>query len=520
MKKIINHIMLENTPKLKEALNKIAPCMEFIFSMIAIYAFYRIIVNKYYHEPILAKHIILFIPACILTLYLIIFMIKNSKEKIEKIVVSFLIPISLCYVFFMIPTHVPDENAHLWKAYEISTGKLITKIEEDGSANSTIPQFFTNYSVEGVGKYAALEQAKAVKTDYADTTEVDNPARNYPTLLYIFSSIGLLMARILQCNGIFAIYLARLLNTIVFLIASYYSIKLIPFGKKILVVVVFLPMMLQQCCSISADCIINCTSIFYIAYSLYLYAKDKKITKIEMLIFTIISIVISISKITYFPLVGICLIFISTKKISKKTKTIGIPIILALSAIMAVGYYFFMQQYPAAKTAQQYAEKNYVNQKEQIQNVIQNPRILISVLGNSLTNDMYFREMIGEKLGWLNINISSMYITLFLILLVIAPFLEENKSFLKKWHKIWFFLIFLASYWLVFLALYLGWTPVGSKVVAGVQGRYFLPIIPLLLLSLCKKESYIKWKNSNVMLPIILSGLNVLVINEVFKFFI
>lgn len=36
------------------------------------------------------------------------------------------------------------------------------------------------------------------------------------------------------------------------------------------------------------------------------------------------------------------------------------------------------------------------------------------------------------------------------------------------------------SAWAVMLAQYLGWTPVGATAIAGVQGRYFLPLLPFL----------------------------------------
>ena len=42
-------------------------------------------------------------------------------------------------------------------------------------------------------------------------------------------------------------------------------------------------------------------------------------------------------------------------------------------------------------------------------------------------------------------------------------------------------LVFIASLVAVAGALYIGWTPVGQNWVDGIQGRYFLPVIPLLI---------------------------------------
>ena len=39
----------------------------------------------------------------------------------------------------------------------------------------------------------------------------------------------------------------------------------------------------------------------------------------------------------------------------------------------------------------------------------------------------------------------------------------------------------LGSAELIFLSLYVTWTPVGMDRIDGVQGRYFIPLLPMLL---------------------------------------
>ena len=75
-------------------------------------------------------------------------------------------------------------------------------------------------------------------------------------------------------------------------------------------------------------------------------------------------------------------------------------------------------------------------------------------------------------------------------------------------------------YVLVNLGLYITWTGVGEPVIAGVQGRYFIPIMILPLLCFCMKDNHIKLKYDNL---IILGGalaVNVLSIIEIAKFFL
>ena len=46
------------------------------------------------------------------------------------------------------------------------------------------------------------------------------------------------------------------------------------------------------------------------------------------------------------------------------------------------------------------------------------------------------------------------------------------------------------------LSMMLAWTPISSKVIQGVQGRYFLPFLPVLLMSL-KNDTLVLTREGN-----------------------
>jgi hypothetical protein len=59
----------------------------------------------------------------------------------------------------------------------------------------------------------------------------------------------------------------------------------------------------------------------------------------------------------------------------------------------------------------------------------------------------------------------------------------------RSWARAWLVpaaaaVTILGSAELIFLALYLSWTPVGMERIDGVQGRYFIPLLPILLFAL------------------------------------
>lgn len=66
---------------------------------------------------------------------------------------------------------------------------------------------------------------------------------------------------------------------------------------------------------------------------------------------------------------------------------------------------------------------------------------------------------------------------------------KETKDKFTTYQFAIILLIILAIVGLVFTSLYIQWTKPGETAIAGVQGRYFIPILPLALLLLRKTKN-------------------------------
>lgn len=506
----------------KETLEKLTSflgfCIEFLMSAILIYSIYKITIYKENQNIWNFKYIILSIIPFVIVIANIIW---NCKKGIfEKIIISFLIPAGMMYAFFLAPSYVPDEHAHIWKALEISQGKLLTAIDENGDSYEDIPKFFQDNRIPYLSKYGEFNDAIRETTDYSESIKVDNPAKAYAPILYLGSAFVFFIAKVIGLNGIIAIYMARIANFIIFLAFSYWAIKLIPRGKWVIATILFLPITLQQAVSISADSILNSISIFYICYTLYLSKKADKISVMAKIMYIILGIIISISKIVYIPIVGMSLLLIGNKKIDKKEKTIFLTIVITLAIIFGIIWFVFMQGYPSTGDVTSYNESYSVNLKEQMINIIKKPKILFIVIWNTIKDTLFVESTIGAHMGWLNIENARIVIDLFVVALAISPFLEKSETEYNKFEKIWSFLIYVGTYLLIILAAYLSWTTVGKDTVMGVQGRYFIPILALPLLCLCNKNRYLKFKNVNIVVPTIYLVLNLITITNIAKFFL
>ena len=61
---------------------------------------------------------------------------------------------------------------------------------------------------------------------------------------------------------------------------------------------------------------------------------------------------------------------------------------------------------------------------------------------------------------------------------------QEQGINLRAYQKNLVFLMILGVYGLTCLALYISWTGVGETNIAGIQGRYFIAWVPIMMLAL------------------------------------
>ena len=98
--------------------------------------------------------------------------------------------------------------------------------------------------------------------------------------------------------------------------------------------------------------------------------------------------------------------------------------------------------------------------------------------------DYYIGSMVGYRMAWTDILTPWFVNILFLIILVISGiFAEEGKTsqYIRLKEKIVCVILFsveLAAFHLLMLIE----TPMGNTVINGVQGRYFIAWLPLILL--------------------------------------
>lgn len=428
-----------------------------------------------------------------ISIFAIIFIVTNlilfftSKKKM-KIETKYLILAIFIYSVFLLLMPIftgHDEYYHWFRAYEVSEGKLVSGIQ-DKQALSKMPVGVgaaMNEEYQNVN-YNSVKESLGIKIDKTVTGNHDmSTVAVYSPVQYIPQATGIKLASLFTNHSVFLAYAGRFMNMIFAIAMIYMAIRIIPIGKKMLFALAFFPIFVEGVTTLSPDGITNVTSILFIAYILRLL-KNKAVNNRDVTILTILGIVIGLSKIVYIPLVFLVLLL--PKKYFKNSKSYWTSIlIILLSSVMAnLIWLFISSRYLALyRNGASSVQTHYV-----LTHLIEYAQIFLGTIGENF--DYYFMTLVGRDLAWGGLVVIYPIIIYTIFWLFIVGCINEKdniKDLYTKKNLFVIFLILLCIVGLVFTSLFVQWTSPGVSIISGVQGRYFLPLMPLvgLLLIQC-----------------------------------
>ena len=130
------------------------------------------------------------------------------------------------------------------------------------------------------------------------------------------------------------------------------------------------------------------------------------------------------------------------------------------------------------------------------------PSLLIKMFYNTFLYevDNYHMGFIGASLGNLDEILSIPYAIVCCYSLGLVALSLNDKNNLKPLEKIWMLLVCLGVIFGLELSMLVAWTDRNSKIIEGVQGRYFIPIATPLLMTLNTKYIDIKFDINTVVI--------------------
>lgn len=295
----------------------------------------------------------------------------------------------------------------------------------------------------------------------------------YPFLGYVPQASALLIGKTAGLEPIDAQVLARFFNLTMYILVIVIAIFIIPKGRWLMVSIALLPTSLFLASSLSADALNIAWNILFVAYIARLYEQKSKISKKQITAVATLGIGLFLLKVAYTPLL---LLILALKKatISTRNKWILFCAVFATGAFM---YLVWSSNWGSLNAI--------VDIPSNMNTIIGSPiKSVFAVLVNILFVPMKLFEM--NKTLYLGLAIVVATITLMPLIGARAVIPKRLFDLVSQYKlQVLGLMAVIASLVLTYAALMVTWTDVATNGfinILGFQGRYILPLLPLLLL--------------------------------------
>lgn len=348
-------------------------------------------------------------------------------------------------------------------------------------------------------KITLQDYKKAAGIHYDDSLKLSiHP--NYLAVRHITAGIGYIIGILLHLPIIWCLQLAKMTALAGYLVCGYLALKWIPYKKELMMVIMLFPMCLQQAASFNYDSVVQGAGFLLIAYLLWLREEKEKITWGNLVFAVILTIVLMVTKLPY-----ACLILLAFsvphEKYDFRIGKVDVGavcyrwryMLLAVSVVLA-----------GVVTA---VVKNNINFNIMKAAVIEWPATLRLITNSLKIRGTWYAAGIVGNLGWLDTPLLNIhYLAIVLVILWLS---QAGKPSGERDHKDWkqklsnrtaMLLIALLIFLMIFISMIYYETslsgqelPVGLSQwrqiitgagnILGVQGRYFLPCLPIAVLA-------------------------------------
>lgn len=421
------------------------------------------------------------------------FLLGNNRMNQERLFLFLVLAYGLLYLFLITPLSPPDEEAHYAASYQLSNDMLR---QEDTTLFNASDWNFTGF-----------ESHRNVASGYLRVLRefTSNDEENVPAQIDAFSvlntvyyngeyfpqALGICLGRVLGCNFVKTFLLGRFCNLLFYALCVYGSIKLLPDFKTTVGLVAILPISLQQAASYSYDAYINGLSFLLIAAILRSASLRTPFSFKEFLTVFVPAILLTPAKGAYFFLTFLFLLI--PKSRFRSGGKVGYFLCMEIACLL-----FFLLAVPREILKPLF-------ELDLSTNALERTNGFLPALWNSLAFlPTWAGQAMGATLSGLSLDLPVLLILPLPILILCSAIRTKESTVMVYGESRTAYLLISTAVFLVFLfVMFLTWTPISSDVIWGVQGRYFLPIIPLLVVSTRCKAIVLKTDPDRLLISVV-----------------
>jgi uncharacterized membrane protein len=398
-----------------------------------------------------------------------------KKPEYFFLILALLVGSVLC---FLIPTESGfDELTHMARIVQISGRYFIPnqyhyfpKVFEELNYRKVFffepvdPDFFQEYGQE--------------KVDWLDLTIHETRSVYFPSLYLPQAFVFGLLARVFHAPALIIFTLCRYLYLLGYVLLTFFAIRLIPFGKWLLTALALAPMAIYQAATLSPDAYTNGACFLFTAWVLKLSFQTELITwKQTWITIALLALLFSVKVNAVFLLP--LLAFLVWKGFETKKM---LPVLMAAMLLLfsvevigwnIIGYSNYSDNHPTFSAM------------GQLGFIASDPLKFCAILFQNLFSQgaLYLKEwaaIYGYNAG----KVPPLTYLLFGLGLLAAWLSSPVDRRLGSRSRILLILTGMLGILLTISVMYVTYNLVGSDTIEGVQGRYFIPLVPVLLLGM------------------------------------
>ncbi len=432
---------------------------------------------------------ILFVAMLIMSIAIdaMLILFKKIKFDFHK---QFIILATVLGIFYFIATpfgNGTDEVSHFLRVFKISQKYTNIRLEEDSLFPPAFSKLVDYKNSVLIGYENYINEFDAFSMNSAERKDLISEYWNiklYSPLQYVPQVIGVTIGRVISDNIVVIGMCGRITGYIFWVAMCAWAIKIVPNKKAFFLIICLLPINIFSAICISGDTVTNavCTLFIAIIYR-KIYLKEK-INKKEKILLVALACMTALCKIVYLPFVTLSLLLKEDNFENKKEWKKFIVILIAASIIVGLGWFVV--------GSTNLANSNSLS-KEQLKYILTNPFEYCAIIARTFTQygaQYIFQLCTGHELmchAKTTVYPIISYITSIALFMSLFTNEDNKKMEVNILRKIWVALIILGTSLLIVTAIYIQWTSlpgigkVGNEIIKGIQGRYFIPVVLLLI---------------------------------------
>lgn len=467
----------------------------------------------------------------------------GQKCPLHRMVFCFVLALGILFSMVLPPYSAPDEQFHINQSFTLASTIYDPHLPiAQSQIHSTIRRPSDQDVIVQDGETTVFTWqhiAKNLLTTSPDpftaTHDFDEYQVDSSYTMYWISALGVLAGFLLRLGFIPTLFLGRLTNLLFFAFLASWAVKRTPVAKAVFATVALLPMTLHLAASYSRDSNLLALCLLFAALVLDLaFGPTEKISWKQLILPALAGLLIAPSKIVYFPL-ALLVFLIPAARLGRFSKAIkgGFLVLCMVVFLSSAGGTLTLggfvngdtpvaagaassstavqeaepaasvaaesESAPAPESTASSGETAVADSapqpasEEPVQDdsvcyslpyILSHPLDTVELLIRSVVEygDHYVKTLVGGTLSYFDpgVQIAWTWVAALLILLVLA-WLQPGFE-LPVWAKMVCLLIGLACCGLAVLGC-VSWTPTYYTTIYGLQGRYFLPVLSLLLLA-------------------------------------